>query len=311
MKILVTGGAGFIGSTMVNLLESREHSVAVIDNLSTGKLENLAGKLPQTAFYLQDVRNPEIEKIFDIERPELVVHFAAQASVIDSVLDPAYDADVNLMGLLNLLRCSMQYGVRKFVFISTGGAIYGDADVIPTPETYVPEVLSPYALTKHTSESYLKIYNKLHGLSYSVLRLANVYGPRRVPKGECGVIPIYFERCLANEDAKLFTYADMPDGTYRDYVYVDDVCDAVLRCLDGGDGEIFNVGTGVETSTRSVFDMIKRLTGSRSELVVEGERAGDVRRGILDAGKLRRFGWSPKVDIEEGLRRTYLWLRGE
>lgn len=182
MKILVTGGAGFIGSTMVNLLESREHSVAVIDNLSTGKLENLAGKLPQTAFYLQDVRNPEIEKIFDIERPELVVHFAAQASVIDSVLDPAYDADVNLMGLLNLLRCSMQYGVRKFVFISTGGAIYGDADVIPTPETYVPEVLSPYALTKHTSESYLKIYNKLHGLSYSVLRPCERIRPASGPQ---------------------------------------------------------------------------------------------------------------------------------
>lgn len=310
MKILVTGGAGFIGSNMVNVLERRGHEVVIIDNLSTGKIENLKTILPATKFYLQDIRNPEIKTLFEVERPELVVHFAAQASVIDSVRDPMLDADINIKGILNLILSGHRTGLKKFIFISTGGAIYGDADRVPTPETYLPDAVSPYALTKKTSENYLSVFHKLHSLNYTVLRLANVYGPRQIPKGECGVIPIFFEKCLKNEDADLLTYPDMPDGTYRDYVYVGNVCAAVLKCFDRGDNDIFNIGTGVPLSMRQIFEQIKTIVGSANRLIPKGPRLGDVRSSALDCRKAKQIlDWQPTVDFSEGLRLTYQYLK--
>lgn len=306
MKFLVTGGAGFIGSNMVTTLERQNHEVVIIDNLSTGKFENLNTIAPTTKFYLQDIRNVEIEQIFKIEKPDIVIHFAAQASVIASVEDPLLDEDINLKGLLNLANSSVKNNIKKFIFISTGGAIYGDAKIVPTSESYIPDMISPYALTKLTSENYLKIYYKLHNLKYSVLRLANVYGPRQVPKGECGVIPIYFEKCLKNEDALLYAYDDMPSGTSRDYVYVDDVCCAINLCIENGDNDIFNIGTSKEIYTRDVFEQIKNLTNADCKLVTAKARIGDVRRGILNISKAKEIlGWEPKVDFEQGLRRTY------
>ncbi|HNX13424.1 MAG TPA: GDP-mannose 4,6-dehydratase [Oscillospiraceae bacterium] len=309
MKILVTGGAGFIGSNMVNVLEQNGHEVVVIDNLSTGKIENLKTILPFTKFYLQDIRNPEIKKLFELERPEIVVHFAAQASVIDSVKDPMLDEDINLKGILNLILSGLQTGLKKFIFISTGGAIYGDADQVPTAETYLPDAVSPYALTKKTSENYLAVFHKLYSFNYTVLRLANVYGPRQIPKGECGVVPIFFDKCLKNEDAALLTYPDMPDGTYRDYVYVGDVCAAVLKCLDQGDNDIFNIGTGVQLSMREIFEEIKAITGSTNKLITKGPRLGDVRKSALDCRKAKQIlDWQPKVSFSEGLSLTYQYL---
>jgi len=310
MKILVTGGAGFIGSNLVNLLLSKSHDVVIVDDLSTGKHSNISGVLNQAKFYLQDIRSRDINRVFELEKPEIVVHLAAQASVIASVDNPLLDLDINLKGIVNLLNNCIEHKANKFVFISTGGAIYGDANQIPTNETYIPDVISPYALTKHTSENYLKVFKKMHGLEYSALRLANVYGPRQVPKGECGVIPIYFEKCLLNESAILFTHSDMPKGTSRDYVYVDDVCDAIDRCLSNGNGEIFNIGTGVETYTKDVFDKIKALTNSNSEIFLKDARPGDVRRGILDCCKAKNIlKWEHKIDFDIGLKRTYDWIK--
>jgi UDP-glucose 4-epimerase len=309
MKILVTGGAGFIGSNLVNLLLSKGHDVTVVDDLSTGKYNNIINVLRSIKFYLLDIRSKDVDKVFEIEKPDVVVHLAAQASVIASVEDPLLDLDVNLRGIVNLLNNCIKHKVNKFVFISTGGAIYGDANQIPTNETYIPDVISPYALTKHTSENYLKVFKKMYGLEYSVLRLANVYGPRQVPKGECGVIPIYFEKCLSNEDAVLFAYSNMPKGTARDYVYVDDVCEAIERCLINGNGEIFNIGTGVETYTKDVFDKIKALTSSSSEIILKDARPGDVRRGILDCRKAKDvLKWEPKIDFNVGLNHTCDWI---
>lgn len=310
MKFIITGGAGFIGSNMVNKLEQQNHEVVIIDNLSTGKIKNIAGNLSNTKFYLQDIRNPDVDKIFEIEQPDVLIHFAAQASVIASIEDPALDADINIMGLINLLNASVKYKLKKFIFISTGGAIYGDATVIPTSEDYIPDGISPYALTKYTSEGYLKVFYKLYGLKYSVLRLSNVYGPRQVPKGECGVIPIFFEKCFNNEDAVLYAYDDMPTGTFRDYVYVDDVCNAVYLCIDKSDNDIFNIGTGSETSTRKVFEYTKELVGSDNKLILKSARIGDVRRGILDITKaINKLGWKPMIEFDFGINLTYQYIK--
>lgn len=310
MKILVTGGAGFIGSNLVELLLSQSHEVVIADDLSSGKRSNIDAMLDRAVFYLQDIREPEVDRIFEAEKPEVVVHLAAQTSVPVSVEDPLLDEEINVRGIVNLLVSCVKHNVKKFIFISTGGAIYGDADVIPTSESYVPDFISPYALTKYTSENYLRVFNKMHGLEYSVLRLSNVYGPKQVPKGECGVVPIFFEQCIADAGAILYTYSDMPRGTSRDYVYVKDVCRAVSLCLEGGSGELFNIGTGAETYTRDAFEQIKALTGSSSELTVEGERAGDVRRSLLDCGKAGRIlGWAPEVDFATGLEYTYEWIK--
>lgn len=306
MKILVTGGAGFIGSNMVYSLEKKEHDIVIVDNLSTGKYENLDQISDRTKFYLQDIRNSEMDKVFAIEKPEVVIHLAAQASVIASVEDPMLDEDINLKGIINLLNQCVKYQVKKFIFISTGGAIYGDATIIPTSEDYVPDVISPYALTKFTSESYIKIYHRLYGLKFTILRLANVYGPRQVPKGECGVIPIYFEKCLNHKDADLYTYRDLPKGVTRDYVYIDDVCRAIELCLTNGDGEIINIGTGKETYTKEIFDLVKQISGSEVCLHVGSERVGDVRRGVLEISKAKKvLSWRPEMDLIQGLEKTY------
>ena len=310
MKVLVTGGAGFIGSNLVELLLSKSHEVTIIDDLSTGKYNNIINVLNKAKFYLQDIRSLNIRTIFELEKPDVVIHLAAQVSVITSVEDPLLDEEINLKGIVNLLVNCVKNKVKKFIFISTGGAIYVDASQIPTNELYIPDVISPYALTKHTSEAYLKVFKKIHGLEYSILRLANVYGPRQVPKGECGVIPIYFEKCLYNEDAVLFVYADMPKGTTRDYVYVDDVCDAINRCILDGSGEIFNVGTGIETYTKDVFEKIKKLTNSNNEILLKDAHPGDVRRGILDCNNAKNLlDWEPKINFDIGLKLTYEWIK--
>ena len=241
MKILVTGGAGFIGSTVVDAYIAAGHDVVVVDNLDSGRMENVN---PQAKFYLMDVRSPDLKKVFELEKIDVINHHAAQKSVPHSVEDPILDAQINILGILNLLELAVEYGVKRVIFSSTGGALLGDAEVIPTPEESPVQTISPYAITKYTSEKSLEFYRLTHGLTYVVLRYANVYGPRQIAEGECGVTPIFLDNLLNDRPSKLYAYPDMPDGCTRDYVYVGDVARANVLALEKGDNLIFNIGTG-------------------------------------------------------------------
>ncbi|HEB75671.1 MAG TPA: NAD-dependent epimerase/dehydratase family protein [Nitrospirae bacterium] len=312
MKILVTGGAGFIGSNVVDGYIREGHEVVVVDNLYTGRTENLN---PRARFYLLDVRSEELGKVFEIERPDVVNHHAAQMSVPASVEDPAFDADVNIMGLINLLQSSVAYGTRKFIFISSGGAIYGEKDQLPISETDEPMPLSPYAVTKLTSEGYLRFYRHHYGLDYTVLRYANIYGPRQVPHAEAGVVAIFIDTLRRGEVPVIYHYPEEPDGMTRDYCYVEDVVRANLLALDRGSGEALNIGTSQETTTGELYRTILGLMRSRGyakdalfDTPKKGAaRSGDLRRSALDIEKAREvLGWRPEYDLKRGLEETIL-----
>ncbi|MBX5436224.1 MAG: NAD-dependent epimerase/dehydratase family protein [Alicyclobacillaceae bacterium] len=305
MKILVTGGAGFIGSNVVDAYIREGHDVVVVDNRRVERNLN-----PRAAFYQMDVRDPELARVFERERPEVVNHHAAQKSVPKSVEDPLLDADINILGLLNTLRWCVQYQVRKVIFISSGGALAGESDRLPTDETSQPVFLSPYAITKYMSEKYLHFYQVTYGLTYTVLRYANVYGPRQVPEGECGVVPIFFENLLQGRPSTLYTYPDMPRGTTRDYVYVDDVARANVLALSKGDNEVLNIGSGREMYTEDVYHVIESVVGRRLPLIRAGERVGDLRRCVLDCTRAQKvLGWRAETDFEEGIRKTFEYMR--
>jgi len=273
MKILVTGGAGFIGSNVVDGYIEKGHTVVVVDNLFTGKRENLN---PRATFYEVDIRAPEIRKIIERERPEIINHHAAQISVPASVEDPFFDADVNVKGLINLLEASRKNGIQKFIFISSGGAIYGLADEYPTTENYPPRPLSPYAITKLASEYYLSYYQHQWGLNYTILRYANIYGPRQIPHGEAGVVAIFMSRLMNNKPCTLYRFLDEPSGMIRDYCFVGDVVKANLLALDQGENHTFNIGTGEETNTldllQIIFEEVKKLKTDLDEKLREPKR---------------------------------------
>lgn len=306
MKILVTGGAGFIGSNVVDTYIAAGHKVVILDNLSTGSLSNIPDGV---TFYPVSIESKDMDTIIKIEKPDIVNHHAAQKSVPASVENPLYDLHQNAEGFLNLLESSVRHGVRKVIFASSGGALAGDAPIIPTDETYVPRMISPYAIHKYLGEQYLHFYAVTYGLKYTVLRYANVYGPRQVPDGESGVIPIFITRLLADQPCTLYAYADQPDGTTRDYVYVSDVCQANLQALTHGDNESFNIGSGTEMSTSAVYQLIADLLEKRSiPLNRAGERKGDVKRSVLDIRKAaEKLDWRPNISLQEGLKRTLEW----
>lgn len=313
MKILVTGGAGFIGSNVVDTYIKAGHDVVVVDDLSSGKRENMN---PGARFYLMDIRSRELSKLFAFERPDIINHHAAQISVPASVKDPVFDADVNVLGLLNLLEAARINGTKKVVLISSGGAIYGAADEYPTTESYPPIPLSPYAITKWVSERYLAFYNHQYGLDYTVLRYANVYGPRQIPHGEAGVVAIFMDRLLAGNPCTLYHFDDEPRGMTRDYCFVGDVARASLLALNAGSGEAFNIGTGTATHTQDLYNAVfrsveKRLPDLSSSLKEPGRetaRAGDLARSCLNVDKAGDvLGWRPEVDLEEGLEKTLEW----
>ncbi|NOZ25012.1 MAG: NAD-dependent epimerase/dehydratase family protein [Nitrospirae bacterium] len=312
MKILVTGGAGFIGSNVVDGYVREGHEVIVVDNLYTGRIENLN---PGARFYLLDVRSEELGKVFEIERPDIVNHHAAQMSVPASVDDPAFDADVNIMGLINLLQNSIRYEARKFIFISSGGAIYGEKEDLPISESDEPQPLSPYAVTKLASESYLGFYRHQYGLDYTVLRYANIYGPRQVPHAEAGVVSIFVNMLRHGEVPVIYHYPDQPDGMTRDYCYVGDVVRANVLALERGSGEALNIGTSVETTTGELYRIILELMRSRgyaTDAVFDrprkgAARSGDLRRSALNIEKAwRALGWRPEYGLREGLEETIL-----
>jgi len=309
LKILVTGGAGFIGSHVVDGYIKAGHDVVVVDNLFTGKRENIN---PAARFYEIDIRSKGLEKIFEIERPLIVNHHAAQISVPVSVENPIFDAEVNIIGLINLLQNCVKHGVRKIIFASSGGAIYGEAQEYPTSEKYLPVPLSPYAITKLTSEYYLRFYEHQYGLNYTILRYANIYGPRQIPKGEAGVVAIFTENLLSGKTSVICHFPDEPYGMERDYCYVENVVKANILVLENGSNEIFNIGSGKPTKTRELYkklyDLINKSDPSLRAPVPAPPRHGDIKRSCLNIDKAKRMlGWTLDVSLEEGLKKTVQW----
>ncbi len=299
MRILVTGGAGFIGSQLVDAFLEEGHEVAVIDNLSTGERVNLNER---ARFYEADIRDERaVRELFERERPQVLCHQAAQLDVRRSVADPPFDADVNIVGTLRLLEAGLANGLEKVLFASSGGALYGEADVIPTPETYPAAPISPYGVAKLSIEHYLHYYREVHGLQYVSLRYANVYGPRQNPHGEAGVVAIFAERMLRGQPAVIYG-----DGrNTRDYVYVADVVDANRRALASDRVGAYNIGTAVETDVNTIFHTLNRLTEANAEERHAEPKAGEQRRSCLDYGTIERdLGWRPQVALDQGLART-------
>jgi UDP-glucose 4-epimerase len=308
---LVTGGAGFIGSHVADAYLARGWSVTVVDNLSSGRRENV----PDGADFVElDLRDPQLHELFDRKSGfELINHHAAQVDVRLSVQRPQFDADVNVLGLLNLLEAAREWQTRRFVFISSGGVVYGDADTRPIPENAPKNPESPYGVSKLVGEYYLRCYRLLHGLDYVTLRYSNVYGPRQDPHGEAGVVAIYCNRLIAGEPLTVFGSGEQT----RDYVYVDDVVEANMIVseaeLDDGagiDGRAFNVGTGRETSVTELASALTAAAGREVPVEHAPARPGELAWNSLDIDRLRALGWEAAVDLSDGLLRTYRWIAG-
>lgn len=303
-KILVTGGAGFIGSHLVDRLIQEGNEVVVVDNLSTGKRKNVNKK---AQFYKMDIQSKRIERVFRNERPLIVVHLAAQMSVRHSTDDPVFDAQVNILGTINVLEHAVRQGVRKVTFASSGGVVYGEQEIFPASESHRTEPLSPYGISKLAGEKYLAYYANATGLRYVALRFANVYGPRQDSEGEAGVVAIFSKQMLDGGQP-------IVNGTgkqTRDFIYVDDVVEAILVTLGEDVQGIFNVGTGQETTINECYGIIKSLTKCQCKELYGAAKKGEQFRSVLDVTKLREvFGWDPQVNLQEGLTRTVDFFRG-
>jgi UDP-glucose 4-epimerase len=307
---MVTGGAGFIGSTLVDRLLVDGHEVDVVDDLSSGSLSNLAAarsrKPGRFTFHRLDIRSTGVVELITSRRPEVIMHLAAQMDVRVSVARPLFDAEVNILGSLNVCQGALAAKARKVVFAGSGGTLYGEPDELPVREGHAQHPLSPYGVAKKAVGDYLHYYREVHGLDSTVLALANVYGPRQDPHGEAGVVAIFAGRLLAKERATVYG-----DGSQtRDFVYVDDVVDAFARAADAGSGLTLNVGTGVETSVHALYDTMARIVGFADAPRYAPLRAGELARNALDPGRARvHLGWAPRVDMETGLTRTIAWFR--
>jgi len=317
VKILVTGGAGFIGSHIVDAYVAEGHDVAVVDNQAGAKKANIN---PKARVFEMDVTDPAIHGLFAREKFDIVNHHAAQVSVSVSVKDPELDARTNIMGAINLLRASASAGVRKFIFASSGGTVYGATNRLPATEDLPYDAVSPYGASKVATEMYLHVFAAQHALVYTALRYSNVYGPRQDPHGEAGVVAIFAEKMLqgakpvAGEAGQAQRYVApviFGDGEcMRDYVFVADVARASVLALGKGDNDAVNIGTGRRTSTNELFRLLKSLTGYPGPEQHGPDRPGDLKDSCLANGKAARvLGWAPKVEIEEGFRQTVDWFR--
>jgi len=304
VRILVTGGAGFIGSNVVDRFVELGHDVAVFDNLSSGVREFVN---PRARFFHADLTDEKaVDACVADFRPDLVDHHAAQIDVRKSVEDPVLDARTNILGALQLLMSCTRHGVRKFVYASTGGALYGEGRTLPATEDHPINPESPYGASKHALEHYLYLWKLLHGLDYTVLRYPNVYGPRQNPHGEAGVNAIFIGMMLHGKRPRIFGTGDQ----VRDYLYVGDVVDANVIALEKGGGEMVNLGTGVGTSVNDIVRELNAILGSRLDPIYEAARAGEVQRITLDATRARNvLGWAPRVSFHDGLARTVAWSR--
>jgi UDP-glucose 4-epimerase len=300
MKIVVTGGAGFIGSHVVDTLVQEGHQVVIVDNLwerGGGKLENIN---PNANFYQIDICDGALADVFQKEQPEVICHLAAQHSVKISTEDPAYDAKVNLLGLINLLQNATRFGTRKIIF-SSSGATYGTVEKMPVDENTVQHPESPYGITKMTSESYLRFWKNMHGLDFTILRYGNVYGPRQDPMGEAGVIAIFARQILLKEPVRI----DWDGEQQKDYVFVGDVANANRLALHAGDGETYCIGYGQGTSVNTLYQSLVKEIGHEVEVRRAPKRPGDIYLTYFNCRKAHQeLGWKAEVGLEEGLRRT-------
>jgi UDP-glucose 4-epimerase len=300
---LVTGGAGFIGSHVVDRLIEEGHRVAVVDDLSTGSLKNVN---PKAVLYETDIRSKDLNTIFEKEKPDFVNHHAAQMDVRRSVREPMFDADVNVLGSLNLIENCLKYDVKKIVYISTGGAVYGEPDYLPVDEAHPVRPLCQYGISKHTVEHYLYFYGQTYGMRYTVLRYPNVYGARQNPHGEAGVNAIFIGKMLKGEVPSIFG-----DGEQlRDYVYVGDIVESNVAALESGDGEVCNIGSGIGTSVNQIYEKLQEIIGFSEPPIYADARTGEIEKVYLESSKaLRDLGWSVQVTFDEGLRRTVEWFK--
>jgi UDP-glucose 4-epimerase len=299
MKIAVTGGAGFIGSHVVDEYVKAGHQVLVVDNLNTGKRENVH---PEARLVEMDLNDTALIGLLAQEQPDVVNHHAANPSVSLSVREPGYDARQNILGTINLLEAARQAGVGRFLYISSGGAMYGNPDYLPMDENHPSNPISAYALSKHTGERYVQLYGAEHGLPWVGLRYANVYGPRQDPFGEAGVIAIFCQNLLDGKAPEIHWDGEQT----RDFVYVGDCARANLLALQGGEGQAYNVGTGVGTSINTLFETLSGIAGQDLTPRHGPRRPGDIRHSYLDCGKIERdLGWRAEVSLDEGLAQTY------
>jgi len=304
VKVLVTGGAGFIASHVVDTFIANGYQVVIVDDLSTGRTSNLN---PAATFYKLDIRSPQLAEIFEKERPDIVDHHAAQMDVRRSVVDPLFDADVNIRGSINVIECARNFGVKRLVYISTGGAVYGEPEYLPCDENHPIKPICPYGASKHTVEHYLFMYEVMYGLKYTVIRYPNVYGPRQDPHGEAGVIAIFTGLMLADKQTNI-----NGDGEQeRDFVYVGDCARANLLAVTNTNGSgIYNLGSGRGTTVNEIFANLKSITGYSLSANHLPPKLGETRRIFLDASKaFRELGWAPTVKIEEGLRSTVEYFK--
>ena len=303
-KILVTGGAGFIGSHVVDLFVNQGYEVVIVDDLSTGRVSNLN---PAAKFYQMDIRSPQIREIFEVERPDFVSHHAAQMDVRRSVAQPLFDADINILGSINLLEIAKDFQVKRFIYISTGGAVYGEPEVLPCDESHPINPICQYGASKHTVEHYLYMYYVNYGLKYTVLRYPNVFGPRQDPHGEAGVVAIFTGRMLANESVTI-----NGDGEQtRDFVYVGDCARANLLALTvEHEPGIYNLGWGRPTSINEISSVLVNITGYSLPVQYGPAKVGETRHIYLDASKIKRdLGWTPTITLEQGLEKTVDYFR--
>lgn len=311
MRVLVTGGAGFIGSNLVDRLLVEGHEVDVIDDLSSGRLANLsdarAGADHELSFHQIDICDPAVVDLIERRRPEVICHLAAQIDVRVSVSDPVLDARVNILGTLNMLEGARRAGTAKVVFASSGGTIYGavDGSDLPVTESHPQVPLSPYGVSKKAAVDYLHAYRELHDLEFTALALANVYGPRQDPHGEAGVVAIFAGRLLEGGTCTIFG-----DGTQtRDYVYVDDVVDALARATTRGSGLTCNIGTGIETSVNDLYATMAANAGVDAGPEYAAARTGELERSALDASRAKiHLGWEPFTDLSAGTAEVLEWF---
>jgi UDP-glucose 4-epimerase len=304
VKILVTGGAGFIGSHVVDTYVADGHQVIVVDDLSTGRRTNLN---PAATFYQVDIRSPQLEEVFEVERPEAINHHAAQMDVRRSVAEPIFDADVNVLGSINLLELARRFEVKRIIYISTGGAVYGEPVYLPCDEAHPINPICPYGASKHTVEHYLFMYQEMYGLEYVVLRYPNVYGPRQDPHGEAGVVAIFTGQMLSGEQVVINGDGDQE----RDFVYVGDCARANLLALRTENANtIYNLGLGQGISVNEIFSTLKPITEYPLDAMHGPAKLGETRRIFLDANRASEsLGWRARIDLKAGLQKTVEYFR--
>ncbi|MEW6553671.1 MAG: NAD-dependent epimerase/dehydratase family protein [Actinomycetota bacterium] len=311
LRIVVTGGAGFIGSNLTDTLLAEGHAVTVVDNLSTGKFDNLMGvkdaaKENRFSFLHTDIRDDALAAAFKGKEQDAVIHLAAQPDVRISVKNPVMDADINVLGTINVLQMAAESGVKRFINTSSGGCVYGEPDTIPVSEEFPRRPDSPYGVSKLVAEEYIRYYERARGISCCTLALGNVYGPRQNAFGEAGVVAIFIGKMLAGEDCTIFGDGEQT----RDFVFVEDVVDAYRAALSNGGGEFMNIGTGIQTSVNQLYRGIADIMGWEAAAVYEPPRTGELDHIALDASKAARvLGWTPRTSLQDGLARTVEWYR--